>query len=646
MNRAIGVGVSNQPLFIYRPDEGAIYQSIRNGRAWLQPEQMRIEEANLYNSCEGLYISSDGKVLLLAMANTQNNSGSDIFVSFRLSENRWSKPLHCGAGLNTAYQEVTPFLAADNRTLYFASNRPEGKGSFDIYRAYRLDESWSNWSEPVSLGENVNTTGVEKSPCMPARADKIYFNRTENGTPSLYLAELPEPLQPDPVVMVRGMVQHQSTDWMMPATVQVQAGEAEQIEYMHTREDGSFQIIVPYGEDINLLADVDGYFPVSEPIKTRGEAEEGLDMDSAPLMASLAKDIAYASRDEEIRNLQLHLRVLDEEMLEIQRIREAHLKKIKEERGASVDRSLLTDPELDALRHRFNQHLNAQAAAARDTVPIDYNRQEMVEEEVEDMKTRYMRFYEHETAIQDAAMHAEEEKKYLWDEGRPSFEEVEEEVITELETGLRPKVERDLGSELIPEVAREVQASLSPLERQYVDLQPELLREQIKNSFDSPSSENWAVKSASPEADWEQDIRSDLKNQLEDEVKAELRAELKEEVKGQLKMDVAYWAKQETKKKVERELQLKLQQQMAAEAAVRKESNKTSAGKDKVQPLIPLPGLDASPGSYQEIEQNLLLVPAEVGMLIELNTVAFEPNSSQLKTEGLPGIEPRTGISV
>jgi OOP family OmpA-OmpF porin len=68
-----------------------------------------------------------------------------------------------GYGINTRAQEVTPFLAHDNETLFFATNGREGLGSFDIYYAKRLDNTWQKWSDPINLGSKINTSGAEKS---------------------------------------------------------------------------------------------------------------------------------------------------------------------------------------------------------------------------------------------------------------------------------------------------------------------------------------------------------------------------------------------------------------------------------------------------------------------------------------------------
>jgi len=59
------------------------------------------------------------------------------------------------------YEEVHPTLTADGKRLYFASNRPGGLGGMDLYYS---DFQGGEWSEPVNLGDTINTAGNEIFP--------------------------------------------------------------------------------------------------------------------------------------------------------------------------------------------------------------------------------------------------------------------------------------------------------------------------------------------------------------------------------------------------------------------------------------------------------------------------------------------------
>jgi hypothetical protein len=74
-----------------------------------------------------------------------------------------------------------------------------------------------------------------------------------------------------------------------------------------------------------------------------------------------------------------------------------YLTKLRERESYILDQSELTDPELDALRHRYQQGFLA-IEERTDTLPAptDYDQTEITKGDVEDMKTRFMRFYEYE----------------------------------------------------------------------------------------------------------------------------------------------------------------------------------------------------------------------------------------------------------
>jgi outer membrane protein OmpA-like peptidoglycan-associated protein len=99
--------------------------------------------------------------MLLSLASYGSHGAEDIYVCFRIGTDIWTEPKNLGGVINTDFQEMTPYLAPDNRTLFFASNGHGGFGGRDIFLSQRLDDSWINWSRPVNLGATVNSEGVE-----------------------------------------------------------------------------------------------------------------------------------------------------------------------------------------------------------------------------------------------------------------------------------------------------------------------------------------------------------------------------------------------------------------------------------------------------------------------------------------------------
>ena len=133
---------------------------------------MHFEEPvnSLYTEADG-WMSADGKVLLFVSDrpghigayhkkglafNGSFWGNTDIWVSL-LEGGYWSNPVNLGVGINTAFAERTPALSADGRRLYFSSEGHGSMGGLDIFYSERKGTSWTEWSEPVNMGADINT---------------------------------------------------------------------------------------------------------------------------------------------------------------------------------------------------------------------------------------------------------------------------------------------------------------------------------------------------------------------------------------------------------------------------------------------------------------------------------------------------------
>ena len=75
--------------------------------------------------------------------------GLDIFVAERDSTGDWGPAMNLGPEINTIYNEETPFLANNDRTLFFSSRGHFNIGGYDIFRS-DLDAE-GRWSAPVNI---------------------------------------------------------------------------------------------------------------------------------------------------------------------------------------------------------------------------------------------------------------------------------------------------------------------------------------------------------------------------------------------------------------------------------------------------------------------------------------------------------------
>ncbi|OGX86894.1 OmpA family protein [Hymenobacter glacialis] len=125
-----------------------------------------------YNEGAGS-ISGDGKTLVFASCDRPKAIGNcDLYIS-RRTGNNWSAPVNLGINVNSTEWDSQPTLSADGRTLYFTSTRRGGQGQEDIYVTTLQPDG--KWSPAKNLGTPVNTAGKDMAPFIHASGTTLYY---------------------------------------------------------------------------------------------------------------------------------------------------------------------------------------------------------------------------------------------------------------------------------------------------------------------------------------------------------------------------------------------------------------------------------------------------------------------------------------
>lgn len=177
------------------------------GGEWSKPTALEIQNDYNFNEKANYFLTNNRQTLIMSVEREDSEGDRDLYVSFLQPDSVWSEPLNLGNVVNTAGEEQAPFLASDDKTLYFSSNGFSGYGRNDIYVTKRLDDTWTNWSDPENLGPEINSPLEDLFFNIPASSEFAYYSRgvTETNT-DIFRVKLPILKNPEPWVTVKGKV--------------------------------------------------------------------------------------------------------------------------------------------------------------------------------------------------------------------------------------------------------------------------------------------------------------------------------------------------------------------------------------------------------------------------------------------------------
>ncbi len=208
---------------------------------------------------------------------------TDIYV-YTETESGESKIINLGAAINTPYAEYSPFLHPDGRTLYFSSEGHYGLGGLDVFVSFREDKSsWTEWSEPLNLGKEVNSPYNDWGFQITTAGDLAYYATAEKksgcwdgdisspqtgcGPSDIFATQLPAAARPLVAVAVSGKVMDPDKN---PLEAQIVWNDLTMNESAGVAksdpDSGEYFIVLPGGHKYGYSAEKEGYMGASETL--------------------------------------------------------------------------------------------------------------------------------------------------------------------------------------------------------------------------------------------------------------------------------------------------------------------------------------------------------------------------------------------
>ena len=247
--------------------------STKEGDNWSKPYNLEIKNDYNYHDKVSYFLTNNRQVLLLAVERDDTQGERDFYVSFFQEDSTWTEPLNMGKVLNSVGDESSPFLAADDETLYYSTNGRGGYGNYDIYVSKRLDDTWTNWSEPQNMGPDINTDRDDLFFNIPITGNYAYYTKAiSDDDADIFRVEMPLRVMPKDIIIVKGTLRNKETGEPIEAKI-IYERLPEGVTVGITKsigETGEYEIVLPKGYKYGYRAEAEGFLPISENIDLTG----------------------------------------------------------------------------------------------------------------------------------------------------------------------------------------------------------------------------------------------------------------------------------------------------------------------------------------------------------------------------------------
>ena len=178
--------------FLFSQQKSEIGYIKKENKKWSEPELLNFNDSYMYLEP---FLSFDNNRLFFVSDRPINDSikekkDFDIWYVDRNNKNeKWSEPKNLGKPINSTLDEFYPSLSKNNN-LYFTMVSPNGLGKDDIYFSEWKD---NQYSKPVLLNENVNSSGYEFNAFISENEDFLIFSKYNEkdgvGSGDLYISK-------------------------------------------------------------------------------------------------------------------------------------------------------------------------------------------------------------------------------------------------------------------------------------------------------------------------------------------------------------------------------------------------------------------------------------------------------------------------
>lgn len=265
-----GLSPDGQLLFIFRtnPDlfSGGLYECRMGLDDWETPIKLpqTINSEFIETSAS---ITANDRLLFFSSNRDGGFGGKDIYKVERLPNGMWGMAQNLGPTINTEHDEDAPFIHSDGKTLYFSSTGHQNMGGYDIFKTKLGDDN--QWSNPENLGFPINTVTDDIFFVLAADGKTGYYSSSQQGGyggQDIYKVVLQDEFEQ--LHVIKGEVYGDSESNPISAKITLIENETAKIQGIYKSKEGSgkFIMLVEPDKTYNYVIQADGFHPKTEEL--------------------------------------------------------------------------------------------------------------------------------------------------------------------------------------------------------------------------------------------------------------------------------------------------------------------------------------------------------------------------------------------
>ena len=216
-NGVVGSSKNGDKIYVFNSIQsrrklarGIAFSQKQDDGSWGDLKKVKIKGFDVGEGYYSFYINPDEDILLISKSASDTTVNEDLFVSLK-KDGKWSEIINLGSTINTAGYEISPYIADDKKSLYFASSGHGGLGDADIFVSYRQDDSWSNWSKPLNLGAPINSPSFDAYFVLGNNEEVFFASNRGSNFSDIYTTKITKgvSVQPNQDLLVNGQFNYE-----------------------------------------------------------------------------------------------------------------------------------------------------------------------------------------------------------------------------------------------------------------------------------------------------------------------------------------------------------------------------------------------------------------------------------------------------